>query len=87
MGTAVAAGNHFTAGFEGIRQQHRRTLDGVDVGVVIDKFRQGISRFVQFTANKVVVHEEPLVIVKSSAPQCTGSRKQREAFSAKQRAG
>jgi hypothetical protein len=63
VGATVTARNDFPTGFKGISQQHGCALDRVDIGVIIDKFRQGIGRFVQFTTNKVVVHEEPLVIV------------------------
>jgi hypothetical protein len=51
MRTTVTAGEHFPAGFKGIRQQYCRALDGVNVGVIAKEFSQSISRFIQFTAN------------------------------------
>ncbi|SVN04293.1 Uncharacterised protein [Klebsiella pneumoniae] len=62
--TAVTAGKDFAASFKAIRQQHRSTLNRVNVGFVLQKVSQRFSGFIQFVTNKILVHEDnPSVFV------------------------
>ncbi|VTN14237.1 Uncharacterised protein [Raoultella terrigena] len=64
VGTAVTAGKDFTARLKAICQQHRGTLDRVNIGFVLQKVSQRFRCFVQFVTNKILVHEDnPSVLV------------------------
>ncbi|MNP37264.1 hypothetical protein D3C76_1307040 [compost metagenome] len=78
MGAAVTAGKHFTAGFETVCQQDRRTLDRVNIGFIFQKVGQRLRGFVQFVTNKILVHEDnPSVLMnnKRSVPDSVESEK------------
>ncbi|CCJ88319.1 hypothetical protein BN132_247 [Cronobacter turicensis 564] len=70
--TAVAAREHFAARFKAVRQQHRRTLDSVNIGFIFQKVSQRFGRFVQLVTNQILVHEGYPSALKSNRMQCSG---------------
>ena len=56
--TTVAAGEHFAARFEAVSQQYGRTLDSVNIRVVLEEVSQRFCGFVQLASNQILVHED-----------------------------